>query len=116
PITCELLARRIGAKFLGVLEVRDAGGRLLADVAGTNGTDPSLTFAAKTGAEYTVSVHDIDFGGDRSYVYRLTITPGPRVVGALPAAGKRGETREVEFVGVGVASGAAKLESVKRPV
>jgi hypothetical protein len=116
PITCELMARRLGAKFLGVVEVRDSKGVLVADIAGTNGTDPSLTFAAKAGAEYVVSVHDIDFGGDRSYVYRLTITPGPRVVGALPAAGKRGETREVEFVGVGVASGAAKLESVKRQV
>ena len=37
-----------------------------------------------------------------------------RVVGAIPAAGKRGESREVEFVGYGVATGAAKLESVKR--
>jgi hypothetical protein len=116
PITCDLMARRLGAKFLGVLEVRDKEGRLVADLAGTNGIDPSLTFAAKAGTEYTVGVHDIDFGGDRSYVYRLTITPGPRVVGALPAAGKRGETREVEFVGYGVATGAAKLESVKRQV
>ncbi|MBM4073247.1 MAG: hypothetical protein FJ271_30645 [Planctomycetes bacterium] len=116
PITCELTARRLGAKFLAVLEVRDAAGRLLADVAGTNGTDPALTFAAKAGAEYVVSVHDVDFGGDRSYTYRLAITPGPRVVGAIPAAGKRGETREVEFVGYGVASGAARMESVKRQV
>ena len=91
-------------------------GERVADVAGTDGADPSLTFVAKAKAEYVVSVHDIDFGGDRSYVYRLAITPGPRVVGALPAAGKRGETREVEFVGFGVATGSAKLESVKRKV
>jgi hypothetical protein len=116
PITCELLARRLGAKFLGVIEVRDKKGQVVADVAGTSGMDPCLTFAAKAGAEYVVSIHDIDFGGDRSYVYRLTITPGPRVVGAIPAAGRPGETREVEFVGIGVASGAAKLESVKRRV
>ena len=38
------------------------------------------------------------------------------MVRRLPAAGRRGETREVEFVGFGVATGAAKLESVKRPV
>jgi hypothetical protein len=116
PITCELMARRLGAKFLAVMEVFDSKGRRVADVAGTNGGDPSLTFAAKAKEEYTVSLHDVDFGGDRSYVYRLTITPGPRVVAAIPAAGKRGETREVELVGVGVASGAAKLESVKRRV
>jgi hypothetical protein len=116
PVTLDLMARRLGAKFLAVLEVRDVKGRPVADVAGTAGNDPSLTFAARAGAEYVVSVHDIDFGGDRSYVYRLTLTPGPRVVAALPAAGRRGETREVEFVGVGVATGAAKLESVKRRV
>jgi hypothetical protein len=116
PITCEVMARRLGAKSLPVLKVRDSKGDLVADAAGTNGTDPSLTFAAKAGAEYVVSIHDVDFGGDRSFVYRLTITPGPRVIGAIPAAGRRGETREVEFVGIGVASGQAKLESVRRRV
>ena len=116
PLTCELMARRLGATFQGVVEVRDNKGRLVADVAGTSGMDPSLTFAAHKDAEYVVSLHDVDFGGDRSHVYRLSITPGPRVVGALPAAGRAGESREVEFVGVGVASGAAKLESVKRRV
>lgn len=116
PITIDLMARRLGANFLGVLEVRDAKGEMVADLAGTSGVDPCLTFAAKAGASYEVSIHDVDFGGDRCYVYRLTITPGPRVVAAIPAAGKRGETREVEFVGIGVATGASKLESVKRPV
>jgi hypothetical protein len=116
PITCDLMARRLGARFLGLLEVRDAEGRLMADAVGTTAKDPCLTFAAKAHAEYVVSLHDVDFGGDRSYVYRLTITPGPRVVTTVPAAGRRGETREVEFIGIGVASGTAKLESVKRLV
>jgi hypothetical protein len=113
PITCELMARRLGAKFHGIIEVHDGKGRLVADALGANGADPSLTFAAKAGTEYVVNIHDIDFGGDRSYVYRLSVTPGPRVVGAIPAAGKRGETREVEFV---VDSGAAKPESIKRKI
>ncbi len=112
PITCELLARRLGAKFHGVLQVHDAKGQMIADTVGVNGTDPSITFVAKAKAEYIVSVQDIDFGGDRSYVYRLEFTPGPRVVGAIPAAGKRGETREVEFV---VDTG-TKLESIKRSI
>jgi hypothetical protein len=116
PITCEVMARQLGAKFLPVIKVCDDKGTLVADVAGTNGSDPSLTFVAKAGAGYVVSIHDVDFGGDRSYVYRLTVTPGPRVVAARPSAGRRGETREVEFIGMGVASGQAKLESVKRRV
>jgi hypothetical protein len=116
PITCELAARQLGAKFLPILEVRDATGRLVADAVGTNGMDPAVTFAAKAGTAYVASIHDVDFGGDRSYVYRLTVTAAPRVVGALPAAGRRGETRDVEFAGIGVATGTTKLETVKRRV
>jgi hypothetical protein len=71
-----------------------------------------LTFLAKAKEEYEVSVHDIDFGGDRSYVYRLAITPGPGIVGTLPAVGRRGETREVEFI----VTGGPKLESIRRQV
>ena len=33
-----------------------------------------------------VSIHDVDFGGDRSFVYRLTVTPGPSVLGATSPA------------------------------
>jgi hypothetical protein len=38
------------------------------------------------------------------------------VLAALPAVGKRGETREVEFVGVGLVTGSDKPESVKKSV
>jgi hypothetical protein len=113
PITCELTARRLGAKFNGIIEVHDGKSQLIADALGSGGADPSLTFLAKAKTEYVISVRDIDFGGDRSYVYRLSVTPGPRVVGAIPAAGKRGETRDVEFV---VANGTGKLESITRKV
>ena len=98
PITCELVARRLGSKFLGILEVRDSQGRLVADVLGSHSADPVVTFAARANAEYTVSIHDVDFAGDRSFVYRLSVTAGPRILAAHPAAGKQGETRDVEFV------------------
>src|SRR5262249_53508144 len=114
PVTCELTARRLGTNFHGVVEVRERDGRLVAEAVDTEGNDAALTFAAQGGMEYTVGVRDIDHAGDRSYVYRLTVTPGPRVLAAIPAAGRRGETRLVEFVGIGVATGAARLESVRR--
>ena len=110
PVTCDLFARRLGANFNGVLEVRDATDRLIADVADTEGVDPVLTFAAKEGEEYTVTLRDVDFRGDRSFLYRLEVTPGPRVVAALPTTGRRGETRSVELIGYGIATGQAKLE------
>jgi hypothetical protein len=116
PVTCELMARRLGANFHAILEVRDMAGRLVADAADSEGLDSALLFTARAGVEYIVSVRDVDFGGDRSFVYRLSFTPGPRVQAAIPAAGRRGETRAVEFVGLGMATGEPKLESVTRQV
>jgi len=116
PITCELFARRLGVNLHGVLEVRDSSQHVIADVADTEGMDLAVTFAAREGEEYTLSLRDVDFRGDRSFGYRLEITPGPRVVAALPTTGQRGKVQEVEFVGYGIATGQMKLESVTRPV
>lgn len=116
PVTIALLGRRLTSPtnpmcLHGMLEVYDSQGRRLVDVAATEGLDLTTTFTAQADTDYLISLHDIDFAGDRSYVYRLSITPGPQVVAAYPSAGKRGETRPVEFVGYGVATGEAKLES-----
>jgi hypothetical protein len=115
-MTIELMARRLGSNFHGALEVRDAAGRLLLEEINAEGEDPVLTFATTAGQEYVLSIRDIDHAGDRAYVYRLTLTPGPRVLAALPTAGKRGETREVQFVGIGVATGKPQIERVTRKV
>jgi hypothetical protein len=116
PITCELTARRLGSNFNGVIEVVDAQNRSVVEVVDTEGNDPVVTFAATAGAEYAIAVHDIDHAGDRSFTYRLNVRPGPRIVAAIPAVGRRGESRVVEFVGVGIATGANKLESLRRAV
>src|SRR5438309_65400 len=73
PPTSELMSRRLGAQVLGVIEVRDCDARLVAALAGTNNADPSLTFAANAKSEYSLAIHSVDLGGDRSYVYRLTL-------------------------------------------
>ena len=114
PVTCELFARRLGVRMNAALAVRDPQGRLMVDAVDTDGTDLAVTFAAKAGVEYTASVHDLDFRGDAAFAYRLALTPGPGVLATLPAMGRRGETRDVEFVGMGVSTGQAKLESVTR--
>lgn len=116
PVTCEVFARRLGANMNAAVTVRDATGRVVADAVDTDGNDLALTFRAKAGAEYTAEVSDLDFRGDRSFVYRLTLTAGPRVVATIPAVGKRGETRDVEFVGYGVATGNPVLETTTRKV
>ena len=115
-VTLDLMARRLGARFHGQIEVSDRAGKVVADFADTQGLDGALTFAAKGGELYTARLHDVDFRGDRSFVYRLALKVGPRVVTTIPARGRRGETLEIEFVGYGLATGAAALESIRQPV
>lgn len=116
PVSIDFMARRLGANFHGAIVVRDSDGRKLADAADTEGLDLGLTVAVEAGETYEVAVNDVDFRGHRSYVYRLSLEAAPTVVAALPAAGERGETQTVEFVGYGVATGSAELESVMREV
>ncbi len=116
PVTCDLFARRLGVNIHAALSIRDAKGQMIADAVDTDGRDLAVTFWATANVEYTVSLHDFDFRGDRSSVYRLSLTAGPRVVATIPAVGKRGETRDVEFVGYGLTTGKPKLESLTRKI
>ncbi len=116
PVTCDLFARRLGVNIHAALSIRDAKGQVIADAVDTDGHDLAVTFWATANTEYTVYLHDFDFRGDRSSVYRLALTAGPRVVATIPAVGKRGETRDVEFVGYGLTTGKPKLESLTRKI
>ncbi len=116
PVTIEIFARRLSSPLHGMLRVRDPSGRVVLDIADTEGRDFATTMLATAGVNYEISLHDLDFAGDRSYVYRLTVAAAPRVLAAYPAAGQRGQTRPVEFVGIGLATGSEKLESVTRDV
>lgn len=98
PVTIELTARQLKSPLHAMIKVSDSQGRVLVDFADTAGRDFVQTFAAQVDETYVLSIHDLDYAGDRSYVYRLSLSEGPRVVAAYPAAGKRGETRRVEFV------------------
>ncbi len=116
PVTCEVFARRLGVNLNAAVTVRDARGVVVLDAVDTDGDDLAVTFRAAAGAEYVLSLSDLDFRGDRAFVYRLALTAGPRVVATVPLAGRRGESRDVEFVGHGVKTGGAGLESVTRRV
>jgi len=110
-LSVELFARRLGAAFNGHLRVRDVAGKLLADVIDTAGVDCAATVSVRKGQRYTIEVADLDHRGHRSFVYRLEVTPGPRVVACLPSGGRPGTTVPVTFVGYGVKTGVARLES-----
>jgi hypothetical protein len=116
PVTITSLARELNSPLNAVLEVRDDTGRMIADGVDTAGDDTALTFAAEADKGYTLSVYDLDFRGNRSFVYQVSIETGPRIVATIPAAGLKGETRSVEFVGYGLTADGTALESVKRDI
>lgn len=116
PVTVEAFARRLGIDCNLAITIRDPSGKTVADVVDTAGQDLALTFSAQANTAYQLELHDLDFRGDRSFVYRLALTPGPRVAGCIPAVGQRGTSQAVEFVGYGIATGAAKLESTTQIV
>jgi len=115
-VTCECLSRGLGTQLNGVIRVSDESGRVVAEAVDSAGRDLWLTFPVEAGRSYVVAIHDLDYRGDRSFVYRLGLRPGPRVVAAVPARGRRGETVQVEFIGYGLASEGPDLESVRRDV
>ena len=116
-VTCLMVARKIGSPLNAALEIHDSSGQHVVSVVDTAGNDSAaVTFTAQARQSYTISVYDADFRGNRKFVYRLSIIDAPRVVAAIPAAGRRGETRSVELVGYGIATGVAKLESVTQKI
>lgn len=110
-VTADLFVRRIGNEFNGVLEVSE-GGKKVAEVVDTEGTDPTVTFMVEKGKTYTLTVREVDHRGYRNFTYRLALTGGPRIVAAMPPCGRVGDRRAVEFVGYGLATGTPKLERV----
>ena len=116
PVTCLVSGRKLGLDLNAILKVYDESGKLVADAADTAGRDLAMTFHATAGKSYTAHIYDADFRGNRAFVYRLTLAPGPHVEVAIPPTGKRGTTQPVEFVGYGLKTGAAKLESVTQNV
>lgn len=109
PISVELFARRLGSDFHAVLQVQDASGKVVAEEADTAGFDVGLTFHGRANEVYTIGIHDVDFRGDRAYVYRLHVRRGPRIVGTVPSAGQRGTQQEMEFVGWSLDGNALQL-------
>ncbi len=114
-VTCRL-DDRLGQPFNGVVTVRDKNGHLVSDMADTIGRGAQVMFLAEANAPYEASIQDVDFGGDRGFVYRLTVEQGPRCVTTLPRVIARGQTTNVEVLGWGVVTGTKKLESINQAI
>ncbi len=98
-ITCSLAAAEFGSPLKGRLEVRSPGGKPVAETTGTPIGDVRLRFVAAETGKHEVRIHDIQFGGLQTYVYRLSVTSGPWLDSVYPLGGQRGA--EVKLEGLG---------------
>jgi hypothetical protein len=77
PVSIELFARRLLSPLHALVKVTDSHGGAVLDVADTAGRDVSVSFSGKEGETYDLAIHDIDYAGDRSSVYRIELATGP---------------------------------------
>lgn len=94
-VLIECLAESIDSRLDPVLTVSDSAGREL-DRARTGGF---IDFIAPADGGYTLKVADFLYRGGDEYYYRLTLSTGPRIDFALPAAGLPGTRTNVTFYG-----------------
>lgn len=121
-VTIRWRARQFGADFHGAIVVTDAAGRVLADRADTSGDDGAVTFAIQKGERYAAKFFDVDFRGNRAYVYHLTFdyaghadvvapVPAPGIAGANTGAAKQ----TFVVIGSGLDGTEAATETHLRP-
>lgn len=101
-VTAEVNAARIGSALDSRLELHGPNGTRIAENLDTFGKDSFVSFTAKQRGTYSVSIHDVEFGGLQHYVYRLTLRTGPYVKSVYPLGGRRGTKLDVELVGPGL--------------
>ncbi|MEE3373358.1 MAG: hypothetical protein VX346_28740 [Planctomycetota bacterium] len=116
-VTAELITHQIGSLLTGAIEVGETGkDHRLGDAVDLEGKDIELTFAVKAGKSYSLRVFDVQFRGNRAFVYALRLSLGPRVIMTRPVAGRRGRSCDVDFIGYGLQNGTSTLQSVTRKV
>lgn len=109
-IWCEVHAARLGSPLDSLIEILDPKGRVLAENDDAFGADSFLRFTATEDGKYQVRIRDVNFRGGQAYVYRLTISAGPRVDRIYPLGGKRGGRSKFEVAGSGIAAGTVEID------
>ncbi|MFT5526857.1 MAG: hypothetical protein ACI9G1_002433 [Pirellulaceae bacterium] len=107
--SCEVMAARLGSPLDSRLEIRDPAGRLVTENTDYYETDSLCGFTAQADGIHSVRIHDVNFSGMQSYVYRLTIREGPYVKSIFPLGGRAGTTPSFLLDGFGVADEPVEL-------
>ncbi len=103
-ITCAVDALRLKSPLKARLELFNPQGQSIAESLSESGIDAVLRFTAASTGQYTIKIHDIQFGGLQNYVYRLTLTAGPHLDFVYPLGGRRNSELALEQVGANLAA------------
>lgn len=101
-ISVEIEAIRLGYMFDPYIAIQNASGDELKSVDDCTLTkqDGHFSILAPADGTYTILVREASYGGNGNCRYRLHVGDFPRPSLVFPAGGKRGETMDVEFLGV----------------
>ncbi len=102
-VTCAVDALRLGSPLEARLELFDPQGHSVTESLSVPGSEAVLRFTAASTGQYTVKIHDIQFGGLQNYVYRLTLTAGPHIDFVYPLGGRRNTDVTLELAGANLA-------------
>lgn len=108
-ICAETMSARLGSALRPRLVLVDDQSRSLAEDFGSLAGDARLSSTIPADGVYRLRIHDVKFSGLQSYVYRLTVTKGPRVERVYPLGGRRGAKLVLELAGPDGAGGQAEL-------
>lgn len=109
-VTCAVDALKLGSALEARLEAFDPHGRHLGESLSQRDNEALLRFTATEDGDYSVKIHDIQFGGLQHYVYRLTLTAGSRIDSIFPLGGQRGQNLALELLGANLPSSSATLK------
>ena len=71
PLHLDVWARRLGSNMNIAIQVTGPDGQKLVDRVDTLGKDLQVSFPARQGEDYTITLHEADFRGAAQFVYRL---------------------------------------------
>jgi hypothetical protein len=107
-VHAEVQAARIGSPLEPWVQILDDKGRVLTEKDNFAG-DSFLSFTAPADGTYRVRIRDAQRQGGQNFVYRLTLTTGPRIERVYPAGGRKGSRVRLEATGPGVPAGAVEV-------
>src|SRR5262249_39543965 len=100
-VHAEVQAARLGSPLEPWLRILDDKGRVLTE-KDNFAADSFLSFTAPADGPYRVRIQDAQRQGGPNFVYRLTLTSGPRIERVYPAGGRKGSRVRLEAAGPGV--------------